>query len=755
MSNFSTADKVQQTIRAGDDVEFVRSRNRTKVLDAANCKPPLDDQTAEDLGIKINCNWGELLVILTQARDQLINAFMQNAFFFTVKLPLAPADHQADWEAFITQEINRPLRESLAWFELCRSRWSSVVTHGVGPMMWMHADRWLPKFRSMADLRIPTDTTLDFDNLGWFAVRIAYTLAELIDEVFNDHPNNHWDKKAVAKILKNYKEINVTDATNNYNWETDAEKLAELLHQDGGFYGGDAMPTIPLFGFYFRDTDEDGRNCWKMRVVPETGAVTGASDEDFLWTSEEPVADNWQQLLHCQYGDLSTDAPFKYHSIRGLGFILLEPTFYTNLTRCRMLQHLHDNFNVWLKVTDPTDKARSAVQEFGNLGVLRSGVSIVPQAERHQIDPQMIEMAMSQLKQLQGEASSSYTQQADTGTQKEQTAFETRVKNEQVNAMMGSILMMAFKYESFAYREICRRFCLKDSRDPDIVKFQSRCKARGIPMQWLDVEHWEVEPVTPLGMGNPTIAQAAAQQLMQVRPMLNPQAQNEIVHENILTITKDPRKAARWAPITGKPAQSDATREAIGMFATLMIASPHTVPPPQNNYTDQINALLPLLSGKIQMITQKGLATPDEGVGMNNVLTYLQQAIHALSQDPKMKQEVKQFGDAVGKLGNLVKALVQRGQEAMKKQQEQAQQQNGHDPAAMAKVQATQMLAGVKARTALAKAKQDAQLKQAEFSSEQQRKNLELQSDIHRDQIKLRSEAHLSRLRSLQPSTAE
>src|SRR5262249_26546641 len=154
---------------------------------------------------------------------------------------------------------------------------------------------------------------------------------------------------------------------------------------------------------------------WFMRIVPEEGTVRGTPQNDaFLWESDIPVAPTWKQLLHVQYGDLSNKAPFMYYSVRSLGYALLKPCFYSNLTRNRMLQHLNDNFDVWLRVTDPAEKARPQIQEFGNFKVLKTGLAVVPQTERHQVDGNLIEMVMAQLKQLQQEASSSYTQQTDT-----------------------------------------------------------------------------------------------------------------------------------------------------------------------------------------------------------------------------------------------------------------------------------------------------------------------------------------------------
>jgi len=94
------------------------------------------------------------------------------------------------------------MRNSLSYFELHRSRWAQVCTHGIGPMRWRKSEGWLPKCVAIEDVRIPTDTTLDFDdNLGWFALRHIYTPYELIKQAFDDHPSaKQWDRKAIAAI---------------------------------------------------------------------------------------------------------------------------------------------------------------------------------------------------------------------------------------------------------------------------------------------------------------------------------------------------------------------------------------------------------------------------------------------------------------------------------------------------------------------------------------------------------------------------
>ena len=751
---FETAQDVLKCIRAGDNAEFIRSNNRVKVTNAANFMPPLDDDTAEKLQIKTNVNWGELAVTLSHARMQLLSAFLGNQFFLTVKIPLAPSEYQAEWEAKITTEINKAMRNNPAYFELHRNRWNSVVLHGIGPMTWRHSDKWLPRFVALDDLRIPTDTTLDFTNLTWYAQRISYTPIELVEEVWNKKKNNHWDKKAVAEILENYKELSVTDAQNNWTWSNYPEKMADLIKQNGGFYGSDAVPTIPLYHFYYQEEDKNGDVKWYMKVVPDTGAVKGGyAGDEFLWESDDPIADDWRHLIHCQFGDLSADTPYKFHSVRGLGFALLEPTFFSNLLRCRLLDHINDNLNVWFQSDDPANKARPAMQQFGNNCMLVKGLRVVPAQERHQADAPLLEFGLAQMKQLQGEASTSYTQQTDTGTSKEQTAFETRVKLEQVNAMMGGILLVAFTYEAYAYKEICRRFCIPDSTDEDVKRFQKRMARAGIPKDFLDVEMWDVEPVTPLGQGNPTLALATAQQLMAIKDQLSPEAQQQVLHDYILVTTKSPSKAAQLAPLDKKD-PSDATQLAADRFGALMQGVP--LPLRNKNLIDQIDILLPLLAGKVTQFTQRNnMADQDEGIGLVNTSTYIGQAIAQLGQDPQQKARVKQYTDGIGKLNNEIKGLIQRGQQAAEAQaKQQADAAGAAEMAqAQAKIQSQAALTQAKIDQGHVKAAQQATHKQLAFEQDQQRQDAKTKAEIDRQATKTLAEtqnAHVATIADVQ-----
>lgn len=723
--NFSSPSKVVDTIRASDETEQIRAENRVKVNNSINGAPPLTPEQAKKLGVKLNVNWGEMAVTCAHARRQYDDAILGSQNFFKISIPLAPDENREDWAIFITNSINRIMKRSEEYACEKESQFSAVVSHGIGPLLWCDQDTWKPSFVGLEDFRVPTDTKTSLSNLSWLAVRNLYTEGELSRKVFGRYSGPGWKKDSIKKILKEYHNTNYE--TTNYDWINSPEKMAELVKQNAGFYSSDAVPTIPLWHFYYMDDSNPMRPRIMLRVVPDLGIRGTYQDREFLYETEKPHCYKWNELTNIQFGDLNNKAPFLYHSVRSLGFLLMEPCFWTNLFRCRLLQHGMESLNIWLRINDPDGRARAQKVELFDKGIVPEGVQIVPQDERHQISDGLVEGIMGQLKQLISEASQSYTQQLDTGTQKEQTAFETRAKIAAVNAMMSGLLGRAFRKQVFEYREICRRFCLRNSSDPDVQEFQQQCKENGIPKIWLNSEFWEVEPEKPIGSGNPTMAEAAVKDLMEARAAYPPQAQQEILHEFTAVLTKDPRRAQRWVPLDGKSSVSDAQRDAEFAFGTMMQGVPVRMKPGLNPI-EQIETFLGLLSGVMAQIEKNGnMADAREITGLQTVENYTNQLINQLAQDKQQKPRAQEYAKSLGKLANYTKAFAQRLQE---------QQPQGGDPEAAAKVQAMTLQAQTKSKVTEASAQQKMAHKEKAFEAEQRRKNLATVAEVGRQSLK-------------------
>jgi len=361
------------------------------------------------------------------------------------------------------------------------------------------------------------------------------------------------------------------------------------------------------------------------------------------------------------------------------------------------------------------------------MGILPEGVTFVKAGDRFQPRADLVQMGLSQNRQNMSENSSSFTQDVNDGTQKEMTATETMARVNSAGSLVSAMLNLAYGYEKFRYNEICRRFCIKNSDDPEVKKFQEKCKRDGIPDELMDVEFWEIEPEKTLGAGNKILQIAQSDKLMAARPAFDPDAQREILHIFTEVNTDDPQLANRLVPLK-KPEINDAIMEAQWASGALMQGLPVAIKQ-GINHIDYVEALLVAMQSVIQRIEESGgMATAQEILGLQNLANHLQQHMQIIAQDESQQQRVKQYGDSLGKMMNMVKAYGQRLQEQMQKQAEASQV----DPAAMAKVQAEQAKLGMEQ----AAHAQDMIQKQQDFVADQNRKNAEFQQRMQQELMK-------------------
>ena len=741
--DFSTAQKCLDTIRASDDVEWSRGKNRVLINKAANNDPLMDEDEAERIGMKIYNRWGEFMITLANAARQFLTNFTSQDTYFTVSVPKAPEDIRADMGGFITETINEAMKDGarqMDYFMVHFSKWKQVASHGIAPMMWEDKYNWIPRTVAIEDLRVATDTEVSFRNLVWFGIRVAYTPGELSRKAFSKVQSKwKWNREAVAELLQTVQECNTTMAENNYNWETEPEKFEELRKQNAGYWSGDAMPTINLWHFYHEDENKK----WQLKIVPDMTSISGMSDSegDFVCESSGAIADGWRQILHVNFGDLNNKAPLLYHSVRSLGFALFEPCYWTDFTRCRLLQHTLDQFNILLRVTDPVDKARAAIQVFQNLGVVKTGVSFIPNNERWQVDANLVEGMMAQTKQLQSEVSTAYTQSLDNGTAREQTAFETGVKVQQNNAMLSGIMLLAKAFEKTASQEICRRFCLDGSDDEDVIEFQKQFKASGYPPEWLNVKKWRVEINMPLGGGNPTMAMVEAQNMLQLRSLADPSSQQEMAHDAAVQMIGTTR--AKQFFNSKKQAVSVAANAAANAFPLMMLGLPPQIPEGLNPI-QQTQTLFGLIGGYISKIEQTTkVPTPAELTGLKNVAAYLATLVQGMMNDKANEVTFKQFETDLKKLGAELAKMEQQMNAQMQKQG----QGSGIPAETAAKVQSIQATTAAKIQSKQAETaaklqqkeladRQKARQKDAGFVKEQHRKDVQTVAEVARSSAK-------------------
>jgi len=731
-AQWGTPDKVFQTTETMQRVETVRAFDRMRVNNLANGGRPYSEAEMKEYQHQLNVNWLELQRKLQDATGQINNAFIPNGNFFTATSNGGAPAKRTEYGQKFTKLINKVLKRGKSGKRhhyVLRSRNASVALHGIGPLMWKTKTRLLPTFIPLEDLLIPTDTLLDFStNLSYFAVNIYPTPGELIRWAFkNKEVDPGWNKKALEGIIKflNEQSGNAFFPPDANDWSERPEAIAELYKQNSGYLESDAVPKCKMRAFYYYDTDTKK---WLRKIIlrENYGTVAAKGDTaEFIYDSKEPFADDIDHILQCQFGDNSIVPPLKYHSVRGIGTMLYAPSFTLNRLRSQAMQHVFQNLLTLWRIQDPNDRDRAKQILLMQNGIVPEGATIIPQQERHQIDPQLLDFGVSQMKQNIAENSTSFTPSADTGTKKERTKFEVQAQLQSASAMVSNVLSMMYAQEIFYYEELVRRILIKNTDDPTAIKFQEDCRKARIPENLLTPDNWNILPERVLGAGDNALGQAKADALMSQRLAYEPDSQQEILRMWTSQTLDDPDRALELVP--SNPDQSTSgTRAAEDVYATLM----RGIAVPMRKGIDHVGycaALLAAMQAEIQGILQTdGMGTPDDVKGFQTVAGSVQENLNFLAMDDANKPTVKQLNDSLGQLMNEVKGMAQRQQEAAEKAQQEAQ----IDPAVQAKIQSDAMAAQQKMQISEATAAQKMEQKQQAFE-------LKLQQQMQQHELKM------------------
>lgn len=701
--------------------ELFRSANRARINDIANGSPPLTELEAAENNANTNVNFLEFTSLVHKARSTWNNALLKPGNFFKVSLDCGPIHKRSAYGNKITANINRPMKRSRRYTETIRGTGASVVLHGPGPVWWPKPQHWTPEEIGIEDLLVPDNTRVNLENLSHFAIYHQFTPGQLFRMTHGKRVDPGWNMKAVrAELRRVTSELAISTQSNQ--GLMNPEKLAEYYKANGGIYDSDRVPTIDCWAFFHQnDDEEDGR--WYKKIIMDAPAVTSG---EFLYNPKRPFASNLSQILHIQFGDGANVSPFRYHSVRSLGFLLYAVCHLQNRLRCRFMDAIFEATLMYFRNVSEGDRARLEKVDLTHMGIIPEGLTMVPRADRWEINENLVVAGLSQNRQLMSENASAFVQDVDNGTAKELTATEVMARLNSANALVSSLLSMAYTYQEFQYREIARRFCIKDSPDPDVKRFREDCIKDGVPIEYLNSEYWIIEVERVMGGGNKTLEIAQAKSLMEIKPQLDPPAQRDVLRSYVLAITDDADMAFRLVPETTSRDNPSAHDAEVAM-GSILAGAPVRV----RKSIDQISYVEAFLSSMLAVTEDikhlQGAGEEPTGqnvIGMTNAYRHVMGHVMIIAQDPAERQRVKSYNDVLGNIMNQVKAWGQLADQAREKE---AQAQNQES---QAKAQATMLQAQVKAAVMKETAALKAQIKQLEFQADQQRKNAKAAQEL-------------------------
>lgn len=739
---FKTAALIEQIVWEMKLSDYPRSLNRARINGLMNGEPPYTADEERENNVAVNVNFLEATKLAHDARSQMANAFMKPGQFFTARTDMGPVHKRQKYGSIVSREVNRFMKSSPIYFETMRSKFAQLILHGIGPSAWETREHWCPDAIGIEDVMIPSNTLITMKNLPFFAIFKSYTAEELYRLTHGPRVDPAWQMDNVNAVLKWADQETSRLGASSWPEVWSPEKMTERVKQDSGLYASDAVPTIDVWEFHFWNDDKKVSG-WNKRMVldaygqPGIGGVVPdknliGSRNQFLYDpGDRKYGTKISEIISFQFADLSAVAPFRYHSVRSLGFLLYAVCHLQNRLRCKFSEAVFENLLMYMRVKSMDDAERALKINLISRGIIDETVQFLPAAERWQVNAQLAELGIGQNQQIINENSSSYVQsQGKTNPDVEKTAFQIRAELNATTALISSSLLQAYEYQKFEYYEIFRRFCIKNSRDVDVRAFRLNCLKAGVPETLLVPEAWDLEPERVMGAGNKTMEMAIAQQLMEWRPLYDPQSQRLILKEATLAITDDPGKTQALVPDQADQLTNSKQKAMVAM-GSLMLGLPVKFGV-DDNRIEVAETLLAEMAVVVQRLQQSGgVAKPDQLVGLQTVAQTIGEQIQIIAQDKTQQQRVKKYSDALGKIMNLVKAFAQRLQQQMKAAQADG---NGQlDPKDKAKIQAILLQAQVKAKNASESHAQRTAQRQVQWEAEEKRKQQEHQFDLAKD----------------------
>lgn len=745
---FNDASLVEQTVWWMRLADYPRGKNRALIDRLFNGSPPWQEKDVDANNVRTNLNDLSAARYAADARRSLSRALENSETYFKVSCDYGPAHKRSFYSSVITKALNKRLKANLRYWETLESQMALKVLHGNGPVFWVDRDHWCPTSVAIQDLLVPSRTLRSMENLDHFAVFRQWTYEQLYKMTHGTHVDPAWQMDVVDGALKWVQDQRNAFLQSYAQWYA-PQNIEEIVKEDMGYMGTDAVATVDVWDFYFH-SDENGQEGWRRRIILDTPMPGEVSDKTPMpakngydmdhgkWLykpdTNRVYADKLSEVLHFQFGDATATAPFRYHSIRSLGWLLYPFCHLQNRLRSKFIDHLFENLNQYFRVSNEQDHDRLVKLDLHNWGIIPDSTQFVKQDERWQINQQLVELGFTQNRGLMDEAAAQYREGRETERPSErETATAVMARVNAANALVGSMLSTMYKAQKFQYLEIARRFCQENSADKDVRSFRAEVLKAGVPIEAFNVDSWEVTPDRIIGSGNKMLEVAMADKLMAARPLHDPDAQREILEIYDLANTDDPGLAARLAG-TDKRQVSDSVHKAQMSVGTLMQGIP-TMPERGENPSEMAGTLMHAMATILQRVQQTG-PTPAELIGLQTIGAAIGMYIQILAQDKEATNQAREMEKDL----KLLLDQVQQMGEALAKQAQQGQQGgNGEAAKDAAKIQAMQLQARVKANNmAKSHASRTAQ-KQVAFElklkQDEQRHQFEMTKDAQRAQL--------------------
>ena len=478
-------------------------RNRAKVQDLKDFKPPLDQQqlNARGQGSRFNINFGETASILNEAQSPYIDAFVSPEHIIGVKLKrnMLDPDDKSRYERVMSDEFTKMVRSWDSGLFSYLTLVDQFVTQGVGVAYFDDPITWQWRSAGLREFKFPRRTRASSDSVELLTCEDQREPSKLSDIISDEKAATMlgWNVPAVKQALG-------YSSDELYDQESYEDMQEKTKSNDTGNDDSSIYKPINLILCWVKE--HDGKvsfyMCAKNDVTKEGQAKM--ESKDFMFKSDR-LYDSMEEAL--QLFPFFTGNKGNLYSIRGLGYMVYPQAMASNLMQCALLDSAKDSMSV--KYISPTEKALAQIP------IVQAGpATLIPPSlviAENQKAPDLTRAAMPALDilgaQMNKKSVSSTMSGVFSDAPDRRSKFELSAALEHFNSLNNSaMLLFSAPWRSTLVQSVKRAFDLTQNPHSDAGKMAKRmhraCMERGVPKEVLKlIDFHETKSGVPAGPG--------------------------------------------------------------------------------------------------------------------------------------------------------------------------------------------------------------------------------------------------------------
>lgn len=511
-----------------------RAKVRTTLRGMLDGNPPYDPQELRRLGqaYRSNVNFREAEGHINARKTSYSELVLETPSLVEVKIdPLLMQDAPQAYGTVIAEEFNATVRSWDGFLFNIMQKQSEMVTFGVGITCFPDEYDWRFKAVQTGDFLVPPKTPANVDAMELVVIRYKYRVSELYSYIRTPEQEQYaqeagWNTGAVKRAIAHAYDTRAS----SYDAPTQWESVQQRLKNNDLIEGYTSVNPVAVHVMLWKEFD--GR--------VSMGILYNRQDKpEFLYRAVGRFASLSEvfALFVAEIGDGT------YHSIRGL----MAKIFPTCEVTDRFSNTLVDGAMLASTVLLTTpNTGRSAVPKVVRVGPL----TVLPenfQAVQGGFKPDL--QGVVGVKNLLTQTLNSNVGlfRPDTDMLGDQRGPERTARDVSAQAMREARLEKTdinFYYQQWdrLYREMLRR--LLNPKYPreaagyaEAVEFKKRCKARGVPGNFLKSDSLTITAMRAVGLGSPVMRDFNSRELLALAPYLGPEGKKAAIYNRAVVLS--------------------------------------------------------------------------------------------------------------------------------------------------------------------------------------------------------------------------